>query len=55
VVIACDDPSPLASGRGDETLTAAGIALATGALADEAAPLYAAYRDRFSVASRNND
>jgi len=36
VVVACDDPSPFASGRGSERLTAAGIAVETGLLADEA-------------------
>lgn len=36
VVIACEDPSPFASGQGIERLTAAGIAVETGLLADEA-------------------
>ncbi|HEY3813510.1 MAG TPA: bifunctional diaminohydroxyphosphoribosylaminopyrimidine deaminase/5-amino-6-(5-phosphoribosylamino)uracil reductase RibD [Caulobacteraceae bacterium] len=43
VVIACDDPSPLASGRGAETLAARGVEIETSILADEAAPLYADY------------
>ena len=43
VAIACDDPSPKASGRGMQRLKTAGIAVETGLLADEAAPLYAAY------------
>ena len=44
VVIACDDPSPFASGQGAERLRAAGIALDHGLLADEAEYLYAAWR-----------
>jgi len=36
VVIACDDPSPFASGRGSERLRAAGITVEVGLLADEA-------------------
>jgi len=43
VVIACEDPSPFASGRGTEALRAAGIEVATGVLAREAAPLYEAW------------
>lgn len=43
VVIACDDPSPFASGQGIEALKAAGIEVVTGALAREAAPLYEAW------------
>lgn len=34
VVVACEDPSPFASGRGSERLMAAGIAVETGLLAD---------------------
>ena len=55
VVIACDDPSPLASGLGSERLAAAGIALESGVLADEAAPLYADYLSRFNVAPRADE
>ena len=43
VVIACDDPSPFASGRGIERLAKAGMALELGVLAPEAASLYAGY------------
>jgi diaminohydroxyphosphoribosylaminopyrimidine deaminase/5-amino-6-(5-phosphoribosylamino)uracil reductase len=43
LVIACDDPSPFASGRGIERLAAAGMGLELGVLADEAASLYAGY------------
>ena len=43
VVIACDDPSPFAAGRGIERLVTAGMALELGVLADEAASLYAGY------------
>jgi len=35
VVIACDDPSPFASGRGGERLAAAGVTVETGLLAEE--------------------
>jgi diaminohydroxyphosphoribosylaminopyrimidine deaminase/5-amino-6-(5-phosphoribosylamino)uracil reductase len=44
VVIACEDASPYASGWGAERLRAAGVAVELGALADEAAELYADYR-----------
>lgn len=40
VVIACEDPSPFASGQGVEALTAAGIEVVAGVLTREAAPLY---------------
>jgi diaminohydroxyphosphoribosylaminopyrimidine deaminase/5-amino-6-(5-phosphoribosylamino)uracil reductase len=43
VVIACDDPSPFASGRGLERLATAGMAVELGVLADEAASLYTGY------------
>ena len=43
VAIACDDPSPKACGRGMKRLKTAGIAVEIGLLAEEAAPLYAAY------------
>ena len=43
VVIACDDPSPFASGRGLERLAAAGMAVELGVLAEEASSLYAGY------------
>ncbi|MBX3480893.1 MAG: bifunctional diaminohydroxyphosphoribosylaminopyrimidine deaminase/5-amino-6-(5-phosphoribosylamino)uracil reductase RibD [Caulobacter sp.] len=36
VVVACDDPSPFASGRGAERLAAAGVVVEMGLLADEA-------------------
>jgi diaminohydroxyphosphoribosylaminopyrimidine deaminase/5-amino-6-(5-phosphoribosylamino)uracil reductase len=47
VVVAAGDPSPKASGRGDERLRKAGVSLEIGLLADEADPLYAEYRRRF--------
>lgn len=46
VVIAGFDPNPKASGRGEDRLRAAGIAVETGVLAAEADPLYADYRRR---------
>lgn len=36
VVVACDDPSPFAAGRGSERLLAAGVAVEVGLLAEEA-------------------
>lgn len=45
VVIACDDPSPFASGQGAEKLRAAGVTVEGGLLADEAEFLYAAWRE----------
>jgi diaminohydroxyphosphoribosylaminopyrimidine deaminase/5-amino-6-(5-phosphoribosylamino)uracil reductase len=44
VVIACEDPSTFASGRGLERLRAAGVAVESGLLADEARALYVDYR-----------
>jgi diaminohydroxyphosphoribosylaminopyrimidine deaminase/5-amino-6-(5-phosphoribosylamino)uracil reductase len=44
VVVACEDPSVYAAGRGAERLREAGVALQTGFLADEAGGLYAGYR-----------
>jgi diaminohydroxyphosphoribosylaminopyrimidine deaminase/5-amino-6-(5-phosphoribosylamino)uracil reductase len=41
VVIACDDPSPYASGRGLERLAAAGVPVRLGVLSEEAAHLCA--------------
>lgn len=43
VVVACEDPSTFAAGRGDERLAAAGVAVEAGFLASEAAFLYADY------------
>lgn len=43
VVIACEDPSPFASGQGTEALKAAGVEVRTGVLGREAGPLYAAW------------
>lgn len=43
VVIACDDPSPFASGRGLEHLVSAGLTVESGVLAEEASSLYAGY------------
>jgi diaminohydroxyphosphoribosylaminopyrimidine deaminase/5-amino-6-(5-phosphoribosylamino)uracil reductase len=48
VVIACKDPSPLASGQGIERLGAAGIPVESGVLTEEAAPLYAEYFARLA-------
>jgi diaminohydroxyphosphoribosylaminopyrimidine deaminase/5-amino-6-(5-phosphoribosylamino)uracil reductase len=44
VVVACEDPSALAGGRGETRLRGAGVVFDLGLLADEAAPLYAGYR-----------
>ncbi len=46
VVIAGADPGPKASGRGEDRLRAAGVAVESGVLAAEAEPLYADYRRR---------
>lgn len=46
VVVACEDASTLASGRGIERLRAAGVDVSVGLLADEAAALYAGYRPK---------
>lgn len=46
VVIACEDPSILAAGRGVQRLRDGGIAVELGLLREEAQPLYAAYRPR---------
>ena len=43
VVVACEDPSPFASGRGLERLATARIALTAGVLAEEAAELSASF------------
>ncbi len=43
VVIACRDVSPFAAGQGAERLQAAGVALDTGLLAEEAEQLYEDY------------
>lgn len=43
VVVACDDASPFASGRGQARLLAAGVAVETGLLSDEADELYESY------------
>ena len=44
VVIACDDASRFANGQGEARLRAAGVAVETGLLAEEARRLYAGYR-----------
>jgi len=49
VVVACEDPSPFASGQGDAILKAAGVSVETGLLAAEAEPLYAEWRKGFAV------
>lgn len=43
VIVACDDASPYAAGRGEARLKSAGISVETGLLADEASVLYAGY------------
>lgn len=43
VVVACDDASPFASGRGQARLEAAGVAVETGLLSEEADELYESY------------
>ncbi len=54
VVIACEDPSPLASARGLKRIADAGIEVVTGVLAHKAAEiLYQEYFARFSVAPRD--
>lgn len=49
VVVACTDDSAFASGRGGERLAAAGIAVESGLLANEAGTLYANYAPRPST------
>lgn len=46
VVVACEDASVLAAGRGVERLKGAGVPVELGCLREEAAALYAAYRPR---------
>lgn len=46
VVVACEDPSALAAGRGLERLREAGVAVESGLLAQQAKLLYAGYRRR---------
>lgn len=46
LVVACEDASVLAAGRGLQRLRDAGVAVEVGLLRDEAAKLYAAYRPR---------
>lgn len=49
VVIAADNPSHLSSGRGLIRLQAAGVPVESGFLAEEAAPLYRAFRHKVST------
>ncbi len=49
VVIACDDPSPFASGHGMLHLIAAGIAVTQGVLTEEAWPLCAGFVHRLQT------
>lgn len=49
VVIACEDPSPFASGQGIEQLRAAGVPFETGLLADAAAVLSEGFVHRMST------
>lgn len=44
VLVACKDPSHLASGRGIATLQSAGLGVEVGLLEDEARALYAGYK-----------
>lgn len=46
VVVACEDGSPLASGRGAERLRTAGVRVEIGLMQAEAAHLYDGYRHR---------
>lgn len=49
VVIACEDPSPFASGQGIERLAAAGVPFETGLLAGEAAALSEGFVHRMTT------
>ena len=49
VVIAADNPDPRSAGRGVERLLQAGVPVETGFLADEAEPLYRAFRHRLTT------
>jgi diaminohydroxyphosphoribosylaminopyrimidine deaminase/5-amino-6-(5-phosphoribosylamino)uracil reductase len=49
VVIAADNPSPLSAGLGVARLRAAGVPVEIGLLADEAAPLYRAFRHKLKT------
>jgi diaminohydroxyphosphoribosylaminopyrimidine deaminase/5-amino-6-(5-phosphoribosylamino)uracil reductase len=53
VLVACEDPSPYAAGRGLTWLRTLGVTVEIGVLADEAAPLYEAYRRRLHGATAN--
>jgi diaminohydroxyphosphoribosylaminopyrimidine deaminase/5-amino-6-(5-phosphoribosylamino)uracil reductase len=44
VIVACEDASKFAAGRGEARLRDAGVPMAVGLLAEEARPLYAGYR-----------
>jgi diaminohydroxyphosphoribosylaminopyrimidine deaminase/5-amino-6-(5-phosphoribosylamino)uracil reductase len=49
VVIAAGNPDPLSAGRGVERLRLAGAPVETGLLADEAEPLYRAFRHKLAT------
>jgi diaminohydroxyphosphoribosylaminopyrimidine deaminase/5-amino-6-(5-phosphoribosylamino)uracil reductase len=49
VVIAAGNPDPLSAGRGVERLRHAGVPVEAGFLADEAEPLYRAFRHRLET------
>ena len=49
VVFAADNPTALSAGRGVERLRAAGVPVEAGLLADEAAPLYRAFRHKLQT------
>jgi diaminohydroxyphosphoribosylaminopyrimidine deaminase/5-amino-6-(5-phosphoribosylamino)uracil reductase len=52
VVVACEDPSAFAAGRGPQRLQAAGIIIDRGLMREEAARLYAAYSPAKGLESR---
>ena len=52
VVVACDDPSVLAAGRGAARLVAAGVQWESGFLQTVAASLYGSYRPRGPATAR---
>jgi diaminohydroxyphosphoribosylaminopyrimidine deaminase/5-amino-6-(5-phosphoribosylamino)uracil reductase len=49
VVVAADNPDPLSAGRGVERLKAHGVPVETGFLAEEAEPLYRAFRHKLDT------
>jgi diaminohydroxyphosphoribosylaminopyrimidine deaminase/5-amino-6-(5-phosphoribosylamino)uracil reductase len=49
VAVACGNPEALSAGRGLERLKAAGVPVQVGVLADEAEPLYRAFRHKLAT------